>query len=31
VRRSHDAAHPAPAQCRICAASIGRRGVRQSA
>lgn len=31
VRRSHDAAHPAPAHCRICAASIGRSAAPQSA
>ena len=31
VRRSHDAAHPAPAQCRICAAATWSTAIRQSA
>lgn len=31
VRRSHDAAHPAPAHCRICAAATRPIPIRQSA
>jgi hypothetical protein len=31
VRRSHDAAHPAPEQCRICAAATRPIPIRQSA
>ena len=31
VRLSHDAAHPAPAQCRICAAATRPIPIRQSA
>jgi len=31
VRRSHDTAHPAPEQCRICAAATRPIPIRQSA